>query len=190
MIGLGRMGSNMVRRLMKAGHDCVVFDVSPEAIRGMEKEGATGSDSLRDFVQKLAPPRAVWMMVPAAIVDKEIDQIAPLLQAEDILIDGGNSYYIDDIRRARDLKKSGIHYVDVGTSGGVFGLERGYCLMIGGEDDVVRHLDPIFAPPTGQKDAGPPSRDISTAGPTAPATSSRWSTTALSTASWPHMPRA
>lgn len=145
MIGLGRMGANMVRRLMKAGHECVVFDVHPEAVQGLEKEGATGSTSMEDFVQKLTPPRPIWMMVPAAIVDRVIDQLTPLVREGDILIDGGNSYYVDDIRRAKEVSSRGLHYVDVGTSGGVFGLERGYCLMIGGEDGVVQRLDPIFS---------------------------------------------
>ena len=145
MIGLGRMGANMVRRLTRAQHQAVVYDVHPEAVRALEQEGPTGATSIEEFVHTLTPPRAVWMMVPAAVVDGEIEKIAPLLQKGDILIDGGNSYYIDDIRRARSLAAAGIHYVDVGTSGGVFGLQRGYCLMIGGEADVVRHLDPIFA---------------------------------------------
>jgi 6-phosphogluconate dehydrogenase len=145
MIGLGRMGANMVRRLMKAGHECVVYDVHADAVGGLAKEGAVGSKSLDDFLAKLTKPRAVWMMVPAGIVDKMIGDLEGKLQTGDILIDGGNSYYIDDIRRAEQLKKRGIHYVDCGTSGGVWGLERGYCQMIGGEDDVVKHLDPIFA---------------------------------------------
>jgi 6-phosphogluconate dehydrogenase len=155
MIGLGRMGANMVRRLMKDGHDCVAYDRNPEAVRGLEQEGSTGADSLKDFVRKLTPPRAVWMMIPAAVVESQIEELAPLLQADDVLIDGGNSYYIDDIRRAKHLQQDGIHYVDVGTSGGVFGLERGYCLMIGGEDVVVRHLDPIFASLAPGIDAAP-----------------------------------
>ncbi|MBV9279573.1 MAG: decarboxylating 6-phosphogluconate dehydrogenase [Chloroflexi bacterium] len=155
MIGLGRMGANMVRRLMKAGHDCVVFDVHPEAVQNLEKEGAMGSTTLQDFVQKLSTPRALWMMVPAGIVDKEIGEIVPLLQRGDILIDGGNSYYVDDIRRAKELAPQGIHYVDVGTSGGVYGLQRGYCLMIGGESEVVQHLDPIFAALAPGVDAAP-----------------------------------
>ncbi|MBB3607869.1 phosphogluconate dehydrogenase (NAD(+)-dependent, decarboxylating) [Rhizobium sp. BK602] len=145
MIGLGRMGSNMVQRLMKGGHSAVVFDARPESIATLEKLGATGSTSLEDFVSKLARPRAVWLMLPAAIVDQELAAIVPLLEEGDIVIDGGNSYYHDDIRRADELKAKGIHYVDVGTSGGVFGLERGYCLMIGGETDTVQHLSPIFA---------------------------------------------
>jgi 6-phosphogluconate dehydrogenase len=145
MIGLGRMGANMVLRLMRAGHECVVFDVSADAVQGSAKQGATGASSLADFVAKLTTPRAVWLMVPAAFVDEELDALTKLLEPGDIVIDGGNSYYHDDLRRAADLKAAGLHYVDVGTSGGVFGLERGYCLMIGGEDDVVARLDPIFA---------------------------------------------
>jgi 6-phosphogluconate dehydrogenase len=145
MIGLGRMGANMVRRLIKDGHDCVVYDRSADAVNQLAKEKATGSSSLADFVKKLAQPRAIWLMVPAAVVDKSIADLLPLLAKGDILIDGGNSYYVDDIRRAKELAGKGIHYVDVGTSGGVWGLERGYCMMIGGENDVVQHLDPIFA---------------------------------------------
>jgi 6-phosphogluconate dehydrogenase len=145
MIGLGRMGANMVRRLIKAGHDCVVFDRSPDAVAGLAKEGATGADSVADFVKKLSKPRAVWLMVPAGVVDDTIAGLAPLLEAGDILIDGGNSYYVDDIRRAKELSPKGIHYVDVGTSGGVWGLERGYCMMIGGETPIVEHLDPILS---------------------------------------------
>ena len=144
MIGLGRMGANMVRRLVGGGHECVVFDRSPEAVASLAKEKAVGSSSLADFVKKLAKPRAVWLMVPAAAVDATVADLAPLLEAGDTLIDGGNSYYVDDIRRARELTAKGIHYVDVGTSGGVWGLERGYCMMIGGEADAVRRLDPIF----------------------------------------------
>ena len=145
MIGLGRMGANMVRRLLKGGHECVVFDMSPKAVAELVQEKAVGAGSLAQFVKKLAKPRAVWLMVPAGVVDKSIADLLPHLESGDILIDGGNSYYIDDIRRAEELKPKGIHYVDVGTSGGVWGLERGYCMMIGGEADVVRHLDPIFA---------------------------------------------
>jgi 6-phosphogluconate dehydrogenase len=145
MIGLGRMGANMVRRLIKGGHQCVVFDMSPKAVQELVQEKAVGASSLADFVKKLDKPRAVWLMVPAAVVDKTIADLVPTLDRGDILIDGGNSYYIDDIRRAKELAGKGIHYVDVGTSGGVWGLERGYCMMIGGEDDVVEHLDPIFA---------------------------------------------
>ena len=145
MIGLGRMGTNMVRRLIKDGHDCVVFDRSMDAVNQLAKEKTTGSSSLADFVKKLTPPRAIWLMVPAAVVDKSIADLLPLLAKDDILIDGGNSYYVDDIRRAKELAAKGIHYVDVGTSGGVWGLERGYCMMIGGEKEIVNHLDPIFA---------------------------------------------
>jgi 6-phosphogluconate dehydrogenase len=145
MIGLGRMGANMVRRLLKGGHQCVVFDRSAAAVAAMGKEGASGAGALAEFVGKLAQPRAVWLMVPAAAVDGTIAELLPLLAPGDILIDGGNSYYIDDIRRAKELAPRGIHYVDVGTSGGVWGLERGYCMMIGGETEVVRRLDPIFA---------------------------------------------
>ena len=145
MIGLGRMGANMVRRLVKNGHTCVVFDRSPEAVSNLTKEKAIGAASVADLVKKLDTPRAVWLMVPAAVVDETIADLLPLLDAEDILIDGGNSYYVDDIRRARELATKRIHYVDVGTSGGVWGLERGYCMMIGGEKDVFKHLDPIFS---------------------------------------------
>ena len=144
MVGLGRMGANMVRRLIKGGHECVVHDRAPKAVADLVNEKAIGSSSLQDFVQKLAKPRAIWLMVPAAVVDKSIADLLPLLERDDILIDGGNSYYVDDIRRAKELTPKGIHYVDVGTSGGVWGLERGYCMMIGGEAPVVRHLDPIF----------------------------------------------
>jgi len=144
MIGLGRMGANMVRRLIGGGHACVVFDRSPKAVEALGKEKALGASSLADFVAKLAKPRAVWLMVPAAVVDQTIAGLGPLLERGDILIDGGNSYYVDDIRRAKELTPRGIHYVDVGTSGGVWGLERGYCMMIGGEPAVVKHLDPIF----------------------------------------------
>ena len=145
MIGLGRMGSNMVRRLLKAGHEGVVFDVSAKAVEELVKEKASGAFSLAELVQKLEKPRALWLMVPAAIVDQTIAQLEPLLEPGDILIDGGNSYYVEDIRRAKELAAKNIHYVDVGTSGGVWGLERGYCMMIGGEPEVVKHLDPIFA---------------------------------------------
>jgi 6-phosphogluconate dehydrogenase len=145
MIGLGRMGANMVRRLLVGGHTCVVFDVSPKAVEELAREEAIGASSLADLVKKLSAPRAIWLMVPAAIVDKTIAEILPLLEPGDILIDGGNSYYVDDIRRAKELAAKKIHYVDVGTSGGVWGLERGYCMMIGGEAAVVKHLDPIFA---------------------------------------------
>jgi len=145
MIGLGRMGANMVRRLLEGGHQCVVFDRSPNAVKELVDEKAVGASSLADLVKKLAKPRAVWLMVPAAVVDATIADLLPALEPDDILIDGGNSYYVDDLRRAEELARRRIHYVDVGTSGGVWGLERGYCMMIGGETDVVRHLDPIFA---------------------------------------------
>jgi 6-phosphogluconate dehydrogenase len=144
MVGLGRMGANMVRRLMKAGHQCVVYDRNADAVKQLAAEGAKGATSVAEFVKQLTAPRAVWLMVPAAVVDASIKELAPLLQKGDILIDGGNSYYVDDIRRAGELRTQGLHYVDVGTSGGVWGLERGYCMMIGGEPDVVKHLDPIF----------------------------------------------
>src|SRR6516165_9306765 len=143
MIGLGRMGANMVRRLIKKEHDCVVFDRSTQIVSELAKENAVGATSLQDFAKKLKTPRAVWLMVPAAAVDATIADLMPHLEAGDILIDGGNSYYVDDIKRAKDIAPSKIHYVDVGTSGGVWGLERGYCMMIGGEQDVVEHLDPI-----------------------------------------------
>jgi 6-phosphogluconate dehydrogenase len=145
MIGLGRMGANMARRLIRGGQQCVVFNRSPEPVRELVKEKAIGATSLADLVRKLDKPRAVWLMVPAAVVDQFIADLSPLLEAGDVLIDGGNSYYVDDIRRAKELQPKGIHYVDVGTSGGVWGLERGYCMMIGGESDVVQHLDPVFA---------------------------------------------
>jgi 6-phosphogluconate dehydrogenase len=145
MVGLGRMGANMVRRLVNGGHECVVFDRSPAVVADMAKEkGIAGASSLEDFIGKLSKPRAIWLMIPAAVVDDTIAQIALHLEAGDILIDGGNSYYVDDIRRAKDLAAKGIQYVDVGTSGGVWGLERGYCMMIGGPDAAVEHLDPIF----------------------------------------------
>src|SRR5437899_1007830 len=145
MIGLGRMGANMARRLIKKGHDCVVFDRSPKTVSELVQENAVGAASLPDLVKKLETPRAVWLMVPAAVVDNTIADLLPDLEAGDILIDGGNSYYVDDMRRAQELAQKKIHYVDVGTSGGVWGLERGYCMMIGGEKDVVQHLDPIFS---------------------------------------------
>lgn len=144
MIGLGRMGANMVRRLVRAGQDCVVFDLNQEAVRGLVAEGATGAESLEDFVAKLKPPRAVWIMVPAAVVDGMIDKVRPLLSPGDVIIDGGNSYYVDDIRRAQALAQDGMTYIDVGTSGGTHGLDRGYCLMIGGDQAQVKRLDPIF----------------------------------------------
>src|SRR5437868_10502090 len=146
MIGLGRMGANMARRLLAGGHRCVVFDRSPKAVEELTRAKAVGASTIVDMVKKLETPRAVWLMVPAAAVDATIADLVPHLAAGDILIDGGNSYYIDDIRRAKDLGERGVHYVDVGTSGGVWGRERGYCQMIGGETEVVKHLDPIFAP--------------------------------------------
>jgi 6-phosphogluconate dehydrogenase len=145
MIGLGRMGANMVRRLIRAGHECSVYDRSAQAVAELVKEHAVGASSPAELVKKLAKPRAIWLMVPAAVVDQTITELGSLLERDDILIDGGNSYYIDDLRRARELASKGIHYVDVGTSGGVWGLGRGYCMMIGGEKPVVQHLDPIFA---------------------------------------------
>ena len=145
MVGLGRMGANLVRRLMCAGHSCVVYDIHADAVKTMAGEGATGATSLSDLVNRLDKPRAVWMMVPAAAVDQTMNELATFLEPEDVLIDGGNSYYKDDIARAKALKPKGIHYLDVGTSGGVWGLARGYCLMIGGEAEAVQHLDPIFA---------------------------------------------
>ena len=145
MIGLGRMGANMVRRLLKGGHQCIAFDRSPKAVQELAQEKAVGASSLADLVKKLEKPRAVWLMVPAAVTDQTIAELLPHLEAGDILIDGGNSYYIDDIRRANQLAPKKIHYMDVGTSGGVWGLERGYCMMIGGEKEVVKRLDPIFA---------------------------------------------
>ena len=144
MIGLGRMGANMVSRLLRGGHQCVVFDMNPAAVQTLVNEGAVGASSLDEFVEKLTPPRVAWVMVPAAVVERTLGDLAHRLQKNDIMIDGGNSYYIDDIRRAEEFKLTGIHYLDVGTSGGVWGLERGYCLMIGGPAEAVRHLDPIF----------------------------------------------
>ena len=158
MIGLGRMGANMVRRLMRGGHTCVVYDRSADAVTGLSSEGATGATALKDFVAKLERPRSIWLMVPAGVTDASISELVPLLERGDCIIDGGNSYYIDDIRRADQLKARGIFFVDAGTSGGVWGLERGYCLMIGGERDVVAHLDPIFvtlSPPQGHLHCGP-----------------------------------
>ena len=145
MIGLGRMGSNLVRRLMRGGHDCVVYDLHADAVKALASEGASDAGSLAELVEKLAKPRAVWMMVPASAVEPTLKALTPLLEPGDIAIDGGNSHYQDNIRRAKDLASKKIHYVDVGTSGGVWGLERGFCQMIGGEDDIVRHLDPIFS---------------------------------------------
>jgi len=155
MVGLGRMGANLTRRLMRDGHEVVVSDVSPEAVAQLESEGAVASSSVEDMVAKLAPPRAVWVMVPAGITGAVVDQVAATMESGDIVIDGGNSYYRDDIHKAAELRERGIHYVDVGTSGGVFGLERGFCLMIGGEDEVVTRLDPIFATLAPGVDAAP-----------------------------------
>ena len=164
MIGLGRMGANMVRRLLKGKHQCVVYDRSAEAVQALVNEGAVGAASLAEFIAKMQTPRAIWLMIPAALVDSTLEELSSLVSADDIVIDGGNSYYIDDIRRSQELKTKNIHYVDVGTSGGVWGLERGYCQMIGGEAEVVTHLDPIFktlapgratVPPTkGRSDEG------------------------------------
>ncbi len=145
MVGLGRMGANMVRRLLRGGHQCVVFDMSSKAVGELVQEKAEGSSSLKEFAAKLSKPRAIWLMVPAAVVDETIAGLLSYLEAEDIVIDGGNSYYVDDIRRAKELATKKIHYLDVGTSGGVWGLERGYCMMIGGEGEVVKHLDPVFS---------------------------------------------
>jgi len=168
MIGLGRMGANMVRRLLRGGHECVVNDRNPEAAQALVAEGAIAAASLNDFVQKLRAPRAIWLMIPVALVDTILDQLLTVLAADDIVIDGGNSFYVDDIRRARELKAKGIHYVDVGTSGGVWGLERGYCQMIGGETEVVKHLDPIFKTLAPGRDAVSPTpgrdSDTGTAG--------------------------
>src|SRR6202161_1018987 len=158
MIGLGRMGANMVRRLEKNGHQCVIFDRTPATVAALAKEGPTGASSIDDFIKKLNKPRAIWLMVPAAVVDGTLHELSSKLDVGDIIIDGGNSYYIDDIRRAKELSAKGIHYVDCGTSGGVWGLERGYCQMIGGETDIVKHLDPIFkslAPGRGNIDRTP-----------------------------------
>src|SRR5690349_16562330 len=158
MVGLGRMGSNLVRRLIRDGHRCVVYDVNPDAVKDLDAEGATGANSLEDLVEKLDKPRTVWLMLPAAIVDATLEQLVPLLARGDAVIDGGNSYYRDDITRAKQLDAKDIHYVDCGTSGGVWGLERGYCLMIGGEIEVVTRLDPIFktiAPGVGSAEPTP-----------------------------------
>jgi 6-phosphogluconate dehydrogenase len=155
MIGLGRMGANMVRRLLRGGHQCVVFDVSPKAVAEIAKEGAIGAASLDDFAARLTRPRVCWMMVPAAVVERTVNDLASRFEPGDIIVDGGNSYYIDDIHRAEALRHKGIHYVDSGTSGGVWGLERGFCQMIGGEPEVVRHLDPIFATLAPTTDSAP-----------------------------------
>jgi 6-phosphogluconate dehydrogenase len=167
MIGLGRMGANIVRRAMRDGHECVVFDVSTDAVAGLEGEGATGSHSLEEFVANLEQPRVAWVMVPAALTGKVVDGLAGLMDAGDIIIDGGNSYYRDDIDRARALQSSGVHYVDIGTSGGVFGLERGFCLMVGGEREVVQHLDPLLRTIAPGADAAPPTPGRNSDGSTA-----------------------
>jgi 6-phosphogluconate dehydrogenase len=155
MIGLGRMGTNMIRRLVRLGHRCIVYDIQPATVKALVGEGAVGATSLEDFAHTLKKPRAVWMMVPAAAVDATLKTLIPLLEPDDVIVDGGNSYYHDDIRRAAELKPKAIHYVDVGTSGGIWGSERGYCLMIGGEDAVVRRLDPVFAALAPSVDAAP-----------------------------------
>ncbi|MCO5297260.1 MAG: decarboxylating 6-phosphogluconate dehydrogenase [Fimbriimonadaceae bacterium] len=174
MIGLGRMGANMVRRLMKGGHRCVVYDLQPGSVKALEGEGAVGAASLEEFVQTLAKPRAVWMMVPAGVVDATLEGLVPLLEEGDVLVDGGNSYYHDDLRRSSELKQRGIHYLDVGTSGGVWGAERGYCLMIGGDEAAVARLDTVFAtlapgqgevPPTSGREGGTATRGYLHCGP-------------------------
>jgi 6-phosphogluconate dehydrogenase len=167
VIGLGRMGTNMVRRLRRAGHQCVVFDLNPEAVHVLANEGAVGASSLEEFAHKLTKPRAAWMMVPAAVVDQTLNALVPFLDRDDVVIDGGNSYYHDDIRRAAELEPKAIHYLDVGTSGGVWGSERGYCLMIGGEDAAVRRLDPIFAALAPSIEAAPRTPGRENAGGTA-----------------------
>ena len=182
MVGLGRMGANLVRRLMRDGHRCVVYDVNADAVKQLEGEGATGATSLEDFAAKLDKPRAAWLMLPAAMVEPTLDRLVPLLEPGDAVIDGGNSYYRDDITRAKRLAPMKIHYLDCGTSGGVWGLERGYCLMIGGETEAAQRLDPIFktiAPGAGSAEptpsrtraAAPPRRGTCTAARTAPGTS-------------------
>jgi 6-phosphogluconate dehydrogenase len=168
MIGLGRMGSNLVRRLMRDGHHCVAYDRNPDVVKGLVAEGADGANDLADFVAQLTQPRAIWIMVPAAVVQSTIDQLKPLLGDGDIVIDGGNSYYLDDIDRAKQLKADGVHYVDVGTSGGVFGLDRGFCLMIGGETGTVQHLDPIFKTIAPGESSAVPTPGWRLAGSTAP----------------------
>ncbi|TIW70884.1 MAG: NADP-dependent phosphogluconate dehydrogenase, partial [Mesorhizobium sp.] len=164
MMGLGRMGANMVRRLMRDGHECVVYDINPASVAALVKDGAIGAASMEEFVGKLSKPRSAWLMLPAAITGKIADQVAALMEPGDIIIDGGNSYYHDAVDQAAELAAKGINYVDVGTSGGVWGLDRGYCLMIGGPDEAVRHLDPIFATLAPGADAGStPAKDAGTA---------------------------
>lgn len=200
MMGLGRMGANMVRRLLRDGHECVVYDINPASVEALVTAGAIGAASMEEFVGKLTKPRSAWLMLPAAITSRIVDQVADLMEPGDIIVDGGNSYYHEAVDHAARLALKGLNYVDVGTSGGVWGLERGYCLMIGGPDSAVQHLDPVFAslapapmpgwcPPPARMPEPPPSA-ISIAGRAAPVISSRWSTTASSTASWPPMPRA
>jgi 6-phosphogluconate dehydrogenase len=167
MIGLGRMGQNMVKRLLKAGHQCAVYDLNAAVVDSLSAEGAKGSKTLPDFVASMAKPRAIWLMVPAGAVDGTLEQLVPLLEEGDIVIDGGNSYYHDDISRAKHLKEKGLHYVDVGTSGGIWGSERGYCLMIGGEAEIVQHLDPIFAALAPDVDSVPPTPGRAKVGGTA-----------------------
>ena len=167
MVGLGRMGANMTKRLLQAGHECVVYDQSPEPVTALAAEGATGAGSLAEFCAQLQPPRAVWLMVPAGVVDSSIESLLPLLAQGDTIIDGGNSHYIDDIRRAAQLTERGLHYIDVGTSGGVWGLERGYCQMIGGEADAVQRLEPIFAALAPPLATAPPTPDRNKPGSTA-----------------------
>ena len=167
MVGLGRMGANMTKRLLQAGHECVVYDQSPEPVTALAAEGATGAGSLAEFCAQLQPPRAIWLMVPAGVVDSSIESLLPLLAEGDTIIDGGNSHYIDDIRRAAQLTERGLHYIDVGTSGGVWGLERGYCQMIGGEADAVQRLEPIFAALAPPLATAPPTPDRNKPGSTA-----------------------
>ena len=167
MVGLGRMGANMTKRLLQAGHECVVYDQSPEPVTALAAEGATGAGSLAEFCAQLQPPRAIWLMVPAGVVDSSIESLLPLLAEGDTIIDGGNSHYIDDIRRAGQLTERGLHYIDVGTSGGVWGLERGYCQMIGGETDAVQRLQPIFAALAPPQATAPPTPDRNKPGSTA-----------------------
>jgi len=167
MIGLGRMGASMVRRLLRAGHRCVVYDLQPQAVEALVKDGATGATSLEDLARRLSQPRALWMMVPAGVVNPTLDALVPLLARDDVVVDGGNSYYHDDIRRAGELEPAGIHYLDVGTSGGVWGLERGYCLMIGGDAAAVRRLEPVFAALAPSQDSAPRTPGRENAGSTA-----------------------